>query len=216
MLLSFLKKTVVVPDMSIYNAFNVMSIPYRKDDAIDCLDLTITFDELIDNVRVLSKAFKELGIKKGDIVVVSMPNYSQAVASFFAANKIGATITFLNSHSNIDEVKHYLNLFESPLLINYNRDEEYNNSIKKDTKVRQIITLKKKDLNRKDFNIASDSLIGYNDLISYGDLKLIGDFYRKPFNTLYGGKENALILFTSGTTGNPKSVVLTNKNVLRK
>lgn len=212
--LSFLKKTVVVPDMSIYNAFNVMSMPYRKDDAIDCLNLTITFDELIDNVRVLSKAFKELGIKKGDIVVVSMPNYSQAVATFFAANKIGATITFLNSHSNIDEVKHYLNLFESPLLINYDRDEEYNQSIKKDTKVRQIITLKKKDLNRKDFNIASDSLIGYNDLLSYGDLKLIGDFYKKPFNTLYGGKENALILFTSGTTGNPKSVVLTNKNVL--
>ena len=133
--LSFLKKTVVVPDMSIYNAFNVMSMPYRKDDAIDCLNLTITFDELIDNVRVLSKAFKELGIKKGDIVVVSMPNYSQAVATFFAANKIGATITFLNSHSNIDEVKHYLNLFESPLLINYDRDEEYNQSIKKDTKV---------------------------------------------------------------------------------
>lgn len=212
--LSFLKKKVVVPDMSIYNAFNVMSIPYRKDDAIDCLDLTVTFDELIDNAKIISKSFKELGIKKGDIVVVSMPNFYQAVATFFAANKIGATLTFLNSQSTIEEVKHYLNLFESPLLINYDRNEEYNQSIKKDTKVRQIITLKNNDLNRKDFNLESNNIIGYNDLISFSDLKLIGDFYNKPFSSLYGGKENALILFTSGTTGNPKAVVLTNKNVL--
>ena len=48
--LNLIKRKVVVPNMSIYNAFNIMSMPYRKDNAIDCLDLTITFDELIDNL----------------------------------------------------------------------------------------------------------------------------------------------------------------------
>ena len=40
----------------------------------------------------------------------------------------------------------------------------------------------------------------------------ISSYYKKPIYTLYSGKNDAQILFTSGSTGNPKSVVLTNEN----
>ena len=210
----YFERNPIIPDMSIYNALKLMSLSYRRENAIDCLDLTMTFDELIKNSVILSKSFKELGIRAGDIIVVSMPNFSQAVEIFLAANRIGATTTFLNSFSSADEIKHYLNLFESPLFINYDKTDEYNSGIIKDTKVSQTITLKSEDLNAKKFNIKSINAIGYDNIISFNDLGLIADFYKQPCNTLYGGNQNSLILYTSGTTGNPKSVVLTNKNIL--
>lgn len=211
---SFFDRHPIVPDVSIYNALKLLGGMYGKDIAVECLNLTVTNDELFNNAAILSKAFKELGIKSGDIITVSMPNFYQAVCVFLAANRIGAVTTFLNSYAEIDEIKQYLNLFESPIFINYDKSADYNDSIKSDTKVRQVITLKKNDLNTKKFNVNTDRLIGYDDLLSFNDIGLIANYYKYPVWTLYNGNQDSLILYTSGTTGNPKSVVLTNKNVL--
>lgn len=211
---SFSDRHPVIPDVSIYNALKLLSGRYGKDIAIDCLDLTVTNDELFKNAAKLSRAFKELGIKSGDIIAVSMPNFYQAVCVFFAANRIGAVTTFLNSYAEIDEIKQYLNLYESPIFINYDKSIDYNESIKRDTKVRQVITLNNSDLNTKEFNVDTERLIGYDDFLSFNDMGLVADYYKNPIWTLYNGNQDSLILYTSGTTGNPKSVVLTNKNVL--
>ena len=108
----------------------------------------------------------------------------------------------------------YLNYFESPIFINYNKDKEHNKEIKEKTKVRNIITLGKDDLNRKDFNRINGKLIGYDDLVTFSDLGLVSDFQKGYFKTNFNGNQDALILFTSGTTGEPKSVLITNKNIL--
>lgn len=204
----------IIPNLSIYNAIKLISTLYKDGNAIDCLNLKVSYKEMIEQAATLSKAFKELGIKSGDIITVSMPNFSQAVIVYLAANRIGAITTFLNSFAEIEEVCRYLNLFESPIFINYDKDKEYNDKIKLNTKVRQVITLLQKDLNNKKFANNSSSIIGNSDYISFNDLGLVAKHYKKPFNTLYSGNQDSLILFTSGTTGNPKAVVLTNKNIL--
>ena len=204
----------LIPNLSIYNAINLIGNLYKNESAIDCLNLKVSYKEMIEQAATLSKAFKELGIKSGDIITVSMPNFSQAVIVYLAANRIGAITTFLNSFAEIEEVCRYLNLFESPIFINYDKDKEYNDKIKLNTKVRQVITLLQKDLNNKKFANNSSSIIGNSDYISFNDLGLVAKHYKKPFNTLYSGNQDSLILFTSGTTGNPKAVVLTNKNIL--
>lgn len=211
---SFFNKHPLIPNMSVYNSLKLIGSMYKKDNAIDCLELTVTYDELIKNAAIISRTFKELGIKKGDIITVSMPNFYQAVAVFLAANRIGATTTFLNSFSSKEEIKHYLNLFESPLLINFDKTLEYNEEIKRDTYVRQVITLSKNELNTKAFNNKTKSSIGYNDFLTFNDIGLVSEYYKRPIFTLHGGSNDALILFTSGTTGNPKSVILTNENIL--
>ena len=212
---TFLHLHPVIPNMSVYNSLKFIGSKYKNDNAIDCLDLNVTYGELINNAAILSRAFKELGIKKGDIISVVMPNYYQAVAVFLAANRIGATTTFLNSFSSEEEIKHYLNLFESPLLVNFNKTKEYNQSIAKDTKIRQIVTLGPSELNTKEFNYDTTRTVGYDNFLSFNDMGAVSKYYKHIIPTMsYGGNTDALILFTSGTTGNPKSVVLTNENVL--
>ena len=143
---SVLKTHPVIPNTNISTLFDLVSLKNRKETAIDCLDLEASYQDLIDDSRVMAKAFRELGIKKNDIICISMPNIYQAVVSFFALNRIGACTTFLNSFSSSEEIIHYLNEFESPVFINYDRNYEY---IKKlleidEFKIMNIMTLSKK------------------------------------------------------------------------
>lgn len=211
---SFFDRNPIIPDMSIYNTINMLSTFYRKEEAIDCLDLNVNYDEMINDTVLLSKTFKELGIKKGDIISVSMPNFYQGVIVYLAANRIGAVTTFINSMSSIEEVLGYLNEFESSLFINFDKDSEYNKKIKDNSKVKNIITLNKDEINTKNYGNITSSANGYRDDLFFSDIGSVAKYYKRPIYTLYGGKEDSLILFTSGSTGNPKSVVLTNQNIL--
>ena len=123
---NYLERNPIIPNMSIYNSINLISNFYRKEEAIDCLELNASYDEMLKDTITLSKTLKELGIKKGSIVSVAMPNYYQAVVVYLACNRIGAITTFINAMSSIDEVLSYLNEFESSLFINYDKDNEYN------------------------------------------------------------------------------------------
>ena len=84
---------------------------------MDCLDLRIKSNEMKKDSLILAKTLLELGIKPGDIVACGMPNYYQAFLVFMAANTIGATTTFLNSHAPNSEIIEYLNLYESKIYI---------------------------------------------------------------------------------------------------
>lgn len=211
---SFFSRNPIIPNMSIYNTINLISNFYRKEEAIDCLDLRVNYDEMLKDAITLSKTLKELGIKKGSIVSAAMPNYYQGVIIYLACNRIGAITTFINSMSSIEEVLGYLNEFESSLFINFDKDKEYNKKIKDGSKVRNIITLHSNEISTKNYSSIETGANGYNDDLSFSDIGSIAKYYKKSIYTLYGGKEDSLILFTSGSTGNPKSVVLTNGNLL--
>ena len=181
---SFFSRNPIIPNMSIYNTINLISNFYRKEEAIDCLDLRVNYGEMLKDAITLSKTLKELGIKKGSIVSAAMPNYYQGVIIYLACNRIGAITTFINSMSSIEEVLGYLNEFESSLFINFDKDKEYNKKIKDGSKVRNIITLHSNEISTKNYSSIETGANGYNDDLSFSDIGSIAKYYEKPIYTV--------------------------------
>lgn len=209
---SFFECNPIIPSLSVYNAIKLLSSFYSDKNAIDCLDLTVSYNKLFDDSITISKALKELGVKKGEIIAVSMPNYYQAVASFLACNRIGAVTTFLNPDASSDEICEYLNIFESPIFINFDKSIDENIKLKCNTGVKYIITLSKNNINNIQLN-NNYQLTKDDTLIDFNGLEQISK-HQKICLPTNSSKDNSLILFTSGSTGKPKSVVLTNENIL--
>lgn len=210
---SFFEKHPIIPNSNIYTTVKLLSSFYLDRNAVNCLDLNASYGTLLNDAVTISLALKELGVKKGDVVSVCMPNFYQALSMFLACNRIGAITTFLDAKASLEDISFYLNEFESPIFINYDATEEENKQLKDKTKVKYIITLDKKNLSNLDLN-SDYRITKCDDFVDYNSLGDIAKFRKTKLEVPHSGKEDALILFTSGSTGKPKSVLLTNENIL--
>lgn len=211
----FFERNPIIPNVNIYTLIKLLSMFYKEKTAVSCHDLKASYGQLIDKDAItISLALKELGVKRGQIVAISMPNLYQAVAAFIACNRIGAIATFLDNEASLDEICSYLNEFESPILINYDKTLPYNSHIKQMTKVHYVITLNKANINYLDIN--RDYHITSRDSITldFHSLASIARERKFKLERPHFGHEDAMILFTSGSTGRPKSVLLTNRNII--
>lgn len=209
----FAEKHPIIPSVDTITILKLLSRNTRDLTAINCDELTATYQDLINDSHIVCNAFRELGVKKGDIVTISLPSNYQAIVSFLALNELGAITTFIDMFSTKEDIYEYLNEYSSPIFINYNATKEENDSIIKNTHVKNVITLKNGLENSKDINgdyhqNNSDTFIDFHTLGS------IAEYQKNGIYLPNSGKDDSLILYTSGSTGKSKSVVLTNKNVL--
>lgn len=210
----FFERHPIIPSLTFSQIIDLMFLTQGNHDIVDCLDLTVDCKEFQKDSLNIAKALLELGVKPKDIIVVSMPNYYQAIPVFKAANMIGATITYLNPLAPIKDTENYLNLYESPIFITTEKSKEYIDEIKSKTKIRHLIMMKEENVNSRDLSQKTNSQIGNNDDLYFHELGLVGDYQSNHFKTNFGGKQDALILYTSGSTGKAKSLLFTNENLI--
>lgn len=209
---SFFERHPIIPDINLYMLLKLTSLKSKNAPAIDCGNLKATYSQLLHDAVTVSAALKALRLKKGEVAAISMPNLYQALVVFFACNRIGVIVTFLDSQASADETLFYLNSFQCPILFNYDKTAAYNRRIANESKVKHIVTLERGYVDVVGFSTTSSGLNG--KCIRYESLGAVAEQRKNKFEWFHGKKEDALILFTSGSTGKPKSVLLTNENVL--
>jgi len=156
---------------------------------------SISFYEFKEEVDAIGEILISNGVKKGDKVSVILKNGIEASTSFFGITNVGGIVVPINIAVKGNELSYLLDNSDSKYIIT---NEEFLNSklnstniISKETLPRDLLLIK---LNNK----LSDNYLDNNENL----------------NESLTEKDLALILYTSGTTGKPKGVMLTHRNLL--
>lgn len=215
------KRDPSVPHISISALFNLSSFRHWNDVVINQKELDFTRRELKNDAKILAKAFLKLGIKKHDIILVATGrSMYESVLIFLAANRIGAVVSFLDERTARDTIIHYLEEFNSKLLITYKYSDKRIRDIKHDVKSLQyVINLDGRTVDEAGPDDEQEDDIEFHALDGFWlgkkNIKDIAKDYhgRVPKSTFKANNE-ALISFTSGSTSGPKPMVFTNKNLI--
>ena len=211
---------IKIPNISMYEEIRRNALKYPNDVAIVYLNRKITFYDLLKKIDIVANGFYDLGIRRGDVVTIVLPNVPESLISLYALNKIGAIANMTHPLSAEEEIKEAITTTKSRYLIIYNarysKIENYidNINVEKvifvspadslDTirrvgyKVMELRKFKHRPLlNRKYINFRTFFLLS----------RFKDDFPQKRF----GKNTPAVILHSGGTSGKSKNVVIQNR-----
>lgn len=170
---------------------------YGDKEAVYCDERVFTYRELTERVNQLSHGLKDLGIEKGDRVAYLAPNTVEMLEGFYGVFQLGAIMVPLNTRLIPEDYLFILNHSEAKVLF---VDEDLYYLIKPIKN--QLETVKHIIVHYKE----EDTLeIDYEEWLS--------DHSPASFNRADIDENDVCsLLYTSGTTGNPKGVMLTHRN----
>lgn len=160
-----------------------------------------TFYETSYNVDVLTNAFiKEFGIKKGDGIAIMTPNCPEYIFTVYASGQSGGVLIPINPLLKKKEVKHILETAGNVKLLIV--DSLLYGTAKRASKKANIENIIKISSDDPDETTVQSLLNDYEYPSELPDVKI---------NT---EEDLAALLFTGGTTGLPKGVMITHSNII--
>jgi acyl-CoA synthetase (AMP-forming)/AMP-acid ligase II len=156
-------------------------------------DKRYTFSQLNERVNRLANGLMKLGVQKGDRVSFIQVNCNQCVETYFAVAKAGAIYLPLNFRAKEKELSYMLNSAEATTLIAGERYIPMIQSIRPELKyLKNLISIEKKH----------EDLLYYEDIIKSSS----SDEVVTPIDD----KDTTILMYTAGTTGLPKGVMLSH------
>ena len=205
---------------SMFEAVAAIAEKYPNNVAFDFMGRSTTYKTLVKEIEQCAKALKTIGVREGDRVTIAMPNCPQAIQMFYAVNLVGGICNMIHPLSAEKEIEFYLNASESVTAITL--DQFYNKfeNIRHNTKVVNIIIASIKDELSKPVKAGYMLTEGRKVKKIPDDAPVIRwkDFLHLSCHCFYNykverkGDDPAVILYSGGTTGTTKGILLSNKN----
>ncbi|MBR2741450.1 acyl--CoA ligase [Candidatus Saccharibacteria bacterium] len=181
----------------------------------------VTYKNFVKKIEKTARALKNYGVKEGDRVTICMPNTPEGIAMVYAVNMVGAICNMVHPLSSEKELEYYIKVAESKyvLVIDAVFDKVYR--LRDTAQLERIIVVRPSDglgfLKKKLYNTLHVKKvrlpINDNRVVLWEDFIANSYFYQGNYHEERSGDDPAVIMYSGGTTGAPKAVMLSNRNI---
>ena len=206
---------------SMFEAVANIAEKYPDNVAFDFYGKATTYKELIREIETCAKALKTIGVREGDRVTIALPNCPQAIQVFYAVNLVGGICNMIHPLSAEKEIEFYLNESHSVTAITLDQFYGKFENIRKNTGVTNIVIASVKDELSKPLKAGTMIMDSINKVQKIPDDAPVirwKDFLKLSRHCFYNykverkGSDPAVILYSGGTTGTTKGILLSNLN----
>ena len=214
-----LPKNISYFEGGLYDAIYEASCKWPHNIALEYFDTQITYKELIKKINKVAAALKALGAEKGDRITVCMPNTPEAIYMLYAINEIGAVANMVHPLSSEKEIEDYLNQASSKIMLCVDISYPKVEAIIKNTELEQVVVVSptrsmnfivrviyKITKGRKNHIKKSQHVITWDQFL-FKASRFVGNPHARV-----NSEDDAIIMYSGGTTGKPKGIVLSNLN----
>ena len=181
--------------MNTTDFLNIATAICPDKTAIVYEDKRYTFSQLNERVNRLANGLMKLGVKKGDRVSFLQVNCNQCVETYFAVAKMGAIYLPLNFRAKEKELAYMLNTADATTILIGDRYIPMIKAIQPEVKtLKNLISIEKK----------------YDDILYYEDI--VKSAPADEVFTEIEEEETTILMYTAGTTGFPKGVMLSHQS----
>jgi long-chain acyl-CoA synthetase len=213
-------QTIDYPRVTMYEAVRQSADRSLDSIAYDFLDYTSTYRQFVSEIDKCADTLAAIGLKKGERITISMPTSPQGIICFYAANKLGAVSSMIHPLSTVKEIEFYLNVAKSRFVLTLDAFYSKFKDLKETTPLETLILTRIPDylgtLKRIGFNLTKGRLIPKvppDPMVKWWKDLMNGNYPHAP-QAKMDTDEMAVILYSGGTTGVPKGIMLSNMNFI--
>ena len=213
--------SIEYPDCSMVDMVIQSAEKWPDNTAYSYYGHKVTYKNFVKKIEKTARALKNYGVKEGDRVTICMPNTPEGITMVYAVNMVGAVCNMVHPLSSEKELEYYIKVAESKyvLVIDAVFDKIYR--LRDTAQLERIIVVRPSDglgfLKKKLYNTlhikkvklpANDSRV-----VLWEDFIANSYFYQGNYHEERGSSDLAVIMYSGGTTGAPKAVMLSNLNI---
>jgi len=207
-----------LPQSTLYELIYENNYKYPKSIAIEYFGNKITYSKLFENVEIVKRAFIAQGIKKGDKVIMFTSATPEMVYVTLALCRIGAVANMINPLFNEEQIRDRINETDATLLLALDQLYGKIETIIPQTCVKKTIIISVCNEMPKVMGLAAgikmNKKLQYNSsLLSWKSFITSGYVIDNTIDVVYEKDTPLIMVYSSGTTGASKGIVLTNDGI---